>query len=134
MELLGLFGNNLLPVFLAAGAGYLLAATTKLDVRPVSHVAFFVFAPCLVFHVIVKSEAPGEAMVDAGVNASAAARTDLRKSVMRIPRVAQTTEDGAIDHPRHRVRSGRWSTVRGIARTSRQAVVRTWRCSTRAVR
>jgi predicted permease len=63
MELLGLFGNNLLPVFLAAGAGYLLAATTKLDVRPVSHVAFFVFAPCLVFHVIVKSEAPGEAML-----------------------------------------------------------------------
>lgn len=63
MELLRLFGNNLLPVFLAAGAGYLLAATTRLDPRPVAHVAFFVFAPCLVFKVIVESHAPGEAML-----------------------------------------------------------------------
>jgi len=63
MELLSLFGNNLLPVFLAAGAGYLLAATTRIDPRPVTHVAFFVFAPCLVFHVIVTSDAPGDALL-----------------------------------------------------------------------
>jgi predicted permease len=63
MELLALFGNNLLPVFLAAGAGYLLAAKTKMDPRPVSHLAFFVLAPCLVFQVIMESRAPGEAIL-----------------------------------------------------------------------
>jgi len=60
MALLQLFGNNLLPVFLAAGAGYVLAAKTRLDPRPVSHLAFFILAPCLVFQVIVESRAPGD--------------------------------------------------------------------------
>ena len=63
MELLRLFGNNLLPVFLAAGAGYLLVAITRLDARPVTHVAFYVFAPCLIFRIIADSEVPGEALV-----------------------------------------------------------------------
>jgi predicted permease len=63
MELLRLFGNNLLPVFLAAGAGYLLVAATRLDPRPVTHVAFYVFAPCLVFTVIVNNNAPTDEML-----------------------------------------------------------------------
>ena len=63
MELLRLFADNLLPVFLAAGAGYLLVAATRLDPRPVTHVAFYVFAPCLVFTVIVNNEAPTDEML-----------------------------------------------------------------------
>lgn len=63
LELAALFGNNLLPVFAIAGAGYLLAARTRLDARSVSHVAFFLFAPCLVFDVIVDSEVQGGAVL-----------------------------------------------------------------------
>ena len=61
--MLGLFINNLLPVFLAAGAGYLLASRLKLDPRPVSQVAFFVFAPCLVFQVILDSALPADVLL-----------------------------------------------------------------------
>jgi predicted permease len=60
---LGLFVDNLLPVFLAAGAGYLLAWRLRLDPKPVAQLAFFVLAPCLVFQVIVDSELPGDAFV-----------------------------------------------------------------------
>lgn len=58
MDLLRLFADNLLPVFLAAGAGYLLAATLRTDPRPLSHVSFNVFAPCFIFDIIVKSRVP----------------------------------------------------------------------------
>ena len=52
MHLLHLFTENLLPVFLAAGTGYLLAVTMKPDPRSLSHAAFYVFAPCLMFQII----------------------------------------------------------------------------------
>jgi predicted permease len=61
--MLRLFADNLLPVFLAAGAGYLVTALWKLDPRPLARVAFNVFAPCLVFQVIVDSRLPGEEFV-----------------------------------------------------------------------
>jgi predicted permease len=53
-----LFADNLLPVFLAAGAGWLLAGFVRLDARAISHVAFSIFAPCLIYHVIVESRLP----------------------------------------------------------------------------
>lgn len=52
MHLLELFTANLLPVFLAAGTGYVLAATLKPDPRSLSHAAFYVFAPCLMYQII----------------------------------------------------------------------------------
>ena len=61
--MLGLFLNNLLPIFLASGAGYLLAARTKIEARPIAHIAFYIFAPCLVFRAILESEVPGEEML-----------------------------------------------------------------------
>jgi len=60
---LGLFANNLLPVFLAAGAGYLLAWRLRIDPKPVAQLAFFVLAPCLVFQIILDSNLPGDALV-----------------------------------------------------------------------
>jgi predicted permease len=56
MTLLRLFVDHLLPVFLAAGAGYALAATVRPDPRALSHVAFYLFAPCLVYQIIIDSE------------------------------------------------------------------------------
>lgn len=55
MNFLQVFANNLLPVFLCAGTGYALAAFLRPDPRAVSHVGFYVFAPCLVFQVIAEN-------------------------------------------------------------------------------
>lgn len=56
--MLRLFAENLLPVFLAAGAGYVVAVRWNVDPRPLARVAFNVFAPCLVFGAIVDSDLP----------------------------------------------------------------------------
>lgn len=61
--MLKLFADNLLPVFLIAGAGYWLAARSRLDARPVTEVAFTVLAPCLVFDAIVESGVSGAAFL-----------------------------------------------------------------------
>lgn len=60
MELLGLFTSNLLPVFLTAGAGWLLAAKLRTDARPLAQVGLYVLAPCLVLDIILRNAmAPG---------------------------------------------------------------------------
>jgi malate permease and related proteins len=55
-ELFGLFLNNLLPIFLTAGAGYLLSWTLGVNSRPISQLSFYIFSPCLVFVLITRSE------------------------------------------------------------------------------
>src|SRR5258706_9426590 len=59
MILLRVFLENLLPIFLAAGAGYLLAARGKVSPRPLAAVALNILSPCLVFDVIVKNHVQG---------------------------------------------------------------------------
>lgn len=54
-DLLQLFLNNLLPVFLAAAVGYLASRYIQLDVRTVSQLVFYVFSPCLIFSLLVHS-------------------------------------------------------------------------------
>ena len=56
--MLRLFADNLLPVLLAAGVGYLAAARWKLDPRPLARITFNVLAPCLVFQLMVTSRVP----------------------------------------------------------------------------
>jgi predicted permease len=63
LDLLRLFAENLLPVLLAAAAGYVLAATVRPDPRAVSHVAFSVFAPCLIFQLIMDNHVPVGALL-----------------------------------------------------------------------
>ena len=53
--MLNLFLDNLLPVVLVAGAGYLLAGIRRVEPRPVTHVGFYVLAPCLVFRLLVEN-------------------------------------------------------------------------------
>ncbi len=53
--LFNLFTNNLLPVFLAAGAGYALARFSPLETQSVSRVTFYIFSPCLVFDLLVSN-------------------------------------------------------------------------------
>ena len=55
-ELLTLFLNNLLPIILTAGAGFLLARGLKLNPKTLSQVIFYIFGPALVFKLLTHSE------------------------------------------------------------------------------
>ena len=55
-NLLDIFINNLLPILLVAGAGYLLARILNPSPRPLSQVTFYVFSPCLIFTILTQSE------------------------------------------------------------------------------
>lgn len=61
--MLDVFNNNLLPVFLAVCAGYVLSVALRIDVRALAQVGFFVFSPCLVFDIIVDTQLPSDAVV-----------------------------------------------------------------------
>jgi predicted permease len=58
-ELLVLFSNNILPIFLAASGGFLIAKLLKVSPRPVSQTAFYIFSPCLIFNLLTTSELSG---------------------------------------------------------------------------
>jgi predicted permease len=47
--LLGIFVNNLLPVFLVVGTGMLLGVTLRPDVKAISRTTFYTLTPCLAF-------------------------------------------------------------------------------------
>lgn len=53
--LLAIFLNDVLPIFLVAGVGFLLARYLRIDVRIVSRVAFYALSPCLVFTLLMDS-------------------------------------------------------------------------------
>jgi predicted permease len=55
-ELLRLFADNLLPILLVAGAGYLSGKWLKVDARSISRVVFYLFSPCLLFELLVTSQ------------------------------------------------------------------------------
>jgi predicted permease len=47
--LFSIFVNNLLPVFLVIGVGFLLGLTLRPDVKAVSRTTFYALTPCLIF-------------------------------------------------------------------------------------
>lgn len=51
-NLLVLFANNLLPIFIIAGTGMLAGKYLKVSPRPVSQIAFYIFSPCLIFYLL----------------------------------------------------------------------------------
>jgi predicted permease len=55
-NLLKLFADNLLPILLVAGAGYLAGKWLKVEARSVSRVVFYLFSPCLLFELLVTSQ------------------------------------------------------------------------------
>lgn len=63
MHLLRLFSDNLLPVFLAVGLGWLLAARSRADHRPLADVGFYLLSPCLVYQAITGTRLPAEALL-----------------------------------------------------------------------
>src|SRR5262245_23289615 len=58
MTLLQLFVDNLLPVLLVAGAGYVAAGLLRIESRGITAVGFNLLAPCLVFQTLLDSHVP----------------------------------------------------------------------------
>lgn len=57
--LLAIFAADLLPVFVIAGVGFLLARHVGVDVRTVSRITFHALAPALVFNLLITSTLDG---------------------------------------------------------------------------
>jgi predicted permease len=55
-NLLTLFANNLLPILLVAGTGYIAGKWLHVEARSISRVVFYLFSPCLIFDLLVTSE------------------------------------------------------------------------------
>ena len=54
--LVATFANNLLPILLLSGAGFLLGKAVSIDSRPLGRVVFYVFSPILVFNLLLHVE------------------------------------------------------------------------------
>ena len=55
-NLFRLFANNLLPILLVAGVGYIAGKWLKVEARSISRVVFYFFSPCLLFELLVTSQ------------------------------------------------------------------------------
>ena len=64
--LIDIFASNILPVFLVAAVGFLLARFARVDVRPLSRVTLHGLAPVLIFQLLVTSRISGEIALKAG--------------------------------------------------------------------
>jgi malate permease and related proteins len=58
-ELLSLFTNNLLPIFLIVGASFLFGRYTGVSPRPLSQLVFHLFSPCLLFTLLTQNRLSG---------------------------------------------------------------------------
>ena len=54
--MLTIFYENILPILLLSGAGFVLGKTLKLDSRPLARIIFYILSPALVFNLISGSE------------------------------------------------------------------------------
>lgn len=52
--------QNILPIFIVAGFGFVLQRTINIDKRPFATAVLYVFSPCLVFASLVNSQLPVE--------------------------------------------------------------------------
>jgi len=62
-ELLTTFANNLLPILLISGAGFLLGKTLSIESRSLGRVVFYIFSPILVFDLLLHTELSGGEML-----------------------------------------------------------------------
>jgi len=62
-DLLRLFADNLLPILLVAGAGYVAGKWLKVEARSISRVVFYLFSPCLLFDLLVTNQFEGVEML-----------------------------------------------------------------------
>ena len=70
-DLFVLFINNLLPIFLAAGAGFLVARYLGVSTPAVSRIVFYIFSPCLIFTLLTSGQLNGDDIMQMVAYASA---------------------------------------------------------------
>ena len=58
-SLLNIFANNLLPIIILTGIGYLMGKLFQIDPKPISQLLFYVFTPALVYDLLVSSQLQG---------------------------------------------------------------------------
>jgi predicted permease len=59
--LLSTFASDILPIFLVAGVGFVLARWVGVNARALSHVVFYALLPCFAFRLLTTSAATGRA-------------------------------------------------------------------------
>ena len=57
--LVSIFASDILPIFVIAGIGFLLARRLRASVTTLAHVAFYVFSPCFAFTTLITSNVTG---------------------------------------------------------------------------
>ncbi len=62
-DIVEVFANNILPIFLVAAMGYALRARLHLDKKTLSSASFYALSPALVFTALVNSGLPGEELL-----------------------------------------------------------------------
>jgi predicted permease len=50
------FAQNLLPILLLSGAGFTLGKLLPIDSRTIGRVVFYIFAPMLVFNLLIQND------------------------------------------------------------------------------
>ncbi len=63
MVLLNVFANNLLPILLLSGAGFVLGRSLKLDSQPLGRVIFYILSPALIFNILTSSKLAVESIL-----------------------------------------------------------------------
>lgn len=58
-NLVELFANNILPIFILAGVGFLAGKYLQVTPRPLSQVTFYIFSPCLIFNLVTTGNLTG---------------------------------------------------------------------------
>jgi len=57
--ILSVFVSDILPIFLIAGVGYLLASRLQANLKSLAHVVFYALAPCFAFRMLTMSKMTG---------------------------------------------------------------------------
>ena len=55
-ELVTLFANNLLPIFIISGAGFAAGKWLEVNPRSLSRLVFYIFSPCLIFKLLTTNQ------------------------------------------------------------------------------
>jgi predicted permease len=63
IELANLFINNLFPILLIAGIGFVCGRYLGIKPQPISKIIFYVLSPCLIFNLLTTSEIAGRDMI-----------------------------------------------------------------------
>jgi hypothetical protein len=62
-----LFIDNLLPIFIVAGLGYLLGKFSEIDPQTISRAVLYIFAPSLIFRLLIDNHLSSQALLEMAV-------------------------------------------------------------------